>query len=330
MSARRASGAKAQEPIALDEAFAATLVPSRDVRAHKGTFGTALAVCGSLDYAGAAVLAGTAALRAGAGLVVLCVPASLQPIVAGRVPELITFGLPERAPFEVHPERAAAAVESRPHAALIVGPGLRSGEETDELVARLVRNEGGGGDAAPAVLDAEALNALSRTTGWWKSVGRSCVLTPHPGEFERLTGKPVGPEDEERASRAAEAARRWRQVVVLKGARTVIATPDGAIARAAFENPALATGGTGDVLAGTIGSLLEQGVRPWEAACLGVFLHGTAAEHVRERLGDAGLVASDLLAELPRVRRHLAQLRDRRKHAGQLGFMPRAASSGSD
>jgi NAD(P)H-hydrate epimerase len=217
---------------------------------------------------------------------------------------------------------------SRPHAALVVGPGLQSGAHTDELVARLVRHEDGHDGSMPALLDAEALNALSRTAGWWKSVRRACVITPHPGEFERLTGKPVGPEDPERARRAVDAARRWRQVVVLKGARTVVAAPNGTVARAAFENPALATGGTGDVLAGTIGSLLAQGVGAWEAACLGVFLHGTAAEHVRERLGDAGLAASDLLAELPRVRRHLTAVRDRGSRAGRLGFMRRTAPTG--
>jgi NAD(P)H-hydrate epimerase len=319
----------APEPVALDETFAATLVPARDVGGHKGTFGTLLAVCGSLDFVGAALLAGAAALRAGAGLVSLCVPASLQPVVAGRVPELITVGLPERSPFEVHPERAVEVLLARPHSALLVGPGLRAGKESDELVTRLLDRPSDDPDV-PAVVDAEALNALARTGGWWKSVRRRCVLTPHPGEFKRLTGRPVGAADDERHRRATDAARRWGQVVVLKGARTVVAAPDGAVARAGFENPALATGGTGDILAGTIGSLLAQGAGPWQAACLGVFLQGTAAEHIRERLGDAGLLASDLLVELPRVRRHLVQLRDRRGRASQLGFMPRAAATVGD
>jgi NAD(P)H-hydrate epimerase len=322
----------ATDPLVLDEAFAAAMLPTRDPRGHKGTFGTLLAVCGSLDYAGAALLAGSAALRAGAGLVVLCVPASLQPIVAGRVPELITLGLPERAPFEVDPERAATVIAERAHTALLAGPGLRAAPETDALVARVAgedREPGRGGATTGMVLDAEALNALSRSAKWWKELRGSCVLTPHPGEFARLDGTPVGAEDADRAARAVQAAKRWRQVVVLKGARTVIAAPDGRHAVAEFENPALATGGTGDVLAGVIGSLLAQGLEPWAAACAGVYLHGAAAGNVRERVGDAGLLASDLLFELPRVRRHLAHVGGRASGTRRLGFAPRDAAAGS-
>ena len=152
------------------------------------------------------------------------------------------------------------------------------------------------------------------------------MLTPHPGEFARLDGVASPTSDADRCTRAAAAAARWDAVVVLKGARTVVAAPDGRIAMAAFENAALATAGTGDVLAGTIGSLLAQGVEPWQAACLGVHLHGTAGEHVRERLGDAGLLASDLLPELPRVRRHLVNLHERAApDRPRFGFAPRAS-----
>ena len=174
---------------------------------------------------------------------------------------------------------------------------------------------------APAVVDATALDALASVEEWWERRVRLCVLTPHPGEFGRLDGGPVGPDAEHRVERAKAAAIRWGVVVVLKGARTVVAAPDGRVASSSFANPALGTGGTGDVLAGVIGSLLAQGVPTWEAACLGVHLHGVAGEHLRDKLGDAGLIASDLLAELPRVRRELQRHRsggDRR-----IGFAPR-------
>ena len=302
----------------LDEERATALVPRRDPRGHKGSFGTLVAVCGSLDYAGAALLASLAALRAGAGLVCLAVPASLQPLFAGRVMEATTMGLPETAPGEIEVVAAAALVGERAPDALLIGSGLRAGAATRDLVERLVGTEG-----PPAVLDAEALNSLAGTPAWWSAAGRDAVLTPHPGEFARLDGTPVGDEDATRAERAATAAARWGRIVVLKGAHTVVAAPDGRAAMAGFENPALSTGGTGDVLAGTIASLLAQGCAPFEAACLGVYLHGVAGEHVRERIGDSGLLASDLPFEIARVRRHLANLRHRASPERRLGFAPR-------
>jgi NAD(P)H-hydrate epimerase len=287
-----------------------------------------LAVAGSLDWTGAALLCGTAALRTGAGLVTLAVPASLQAVLAGRVPELMTMGLPETEAFVVDATRAADAIARRPHTALVLGPGLRPGPAGTDLVMRLLEGAGepagegtGGADAVPppAVIDATALAALATVEEWWERRVRLCVLTPHPGEFARLDGTPVGPSDEARRERARAAAVRWGAVVVLKGPRTVVAAPDGRVAWASFANPALGTGGTGDVLAGVIASLLAQGVPTWEAACLGVYLHGTAGERVRERIGDAGLLASDLLVELALARRDLV----RRGGERRIGFTPR-------
>jgi NAD(P)H-hydrate epimerase len=161
-------------------------------------------------------------------------------------------------------------------------------------------------DGAPAVVDAGALAALATTPSWWRRVGRACVLTPHPGEFARLVGmQPVG--DDERLEAATTAATRWGQVVVLKGARTVVAAPaPGVVRRSSFVLPLLASAGTGDVLAGLIGALLAQGLAPAAAAALGVHLHASAGAALTERLGDAGLLASDLLGELPRARATLA------------------------
>jgi NAD(P)H-hydrate epimerase len=303
----------------LDDALAAELVPRRDPRAHKGNNGRVLVVAGSLDYAGAGLLSSHAAGRAGAGLVTLAVPRSLQPTVAGRYVEVITIGLPETAPYAVDPAAALALIRSVAHDALVVGPGLRHCEATDALVRSLLAEDG-----VPAVVDAEALNVLAGTPGWPGMVHRPCVLTPHPGEFRRLQPTAEGDlsaDDDLRERLARSAAREWRQVVVLKGARTVVADPGGEAARAPFENPALGTGGTGDVLAGTIGALLGQGLEPYAAARLGVYLHGAAGDAIRERLGDSGLLASDLPGEIALVRRRLASLRDRRAGgARRVGF----------
>jgi NAD(P)H-hydrate epimerase len=315
----------------LDDATCAALLPLRPPRAHKGTAGTLLVVAGSLDYAGAALLVARAAGRAGAGLVRLAVPESLQPLFAARVLEATTLGLPETdVEGEVDPELAVERVLDVDHDALVIGPGLRPGLATVEFVEQLLD---AGTDAQPAaVIDAEALNSLASRPDWWERVERQCVLTPHPGEFRRLRSDQVrtaslevlGNDDEVRVDVARAAAAEWHQTVVLKGARTVIAAADGRTSRAPFENPALASGGTGDVLAGAIGSLLAQHVAPYDAARLGVYLHGLAGEHVREQLGDAGLLASDLPDELARARRRLSLVRDR--FAGRpLGFSPQEA-----
>ncbi len=295
----------------IGETAAAAMLPQRDPRGHKGTFGRVVAVAGSLGYAGAALMAGAAALRAGCGLVTLCVPASLQPIIAGRVPELITHGLPETAAGQIDPVDAATTIGQLPADALLVGPGLPPSRANGRLTAALLRAEG-----APAVVDAGSLAALAEAPGWWDRLGRPVIVTPHPGEFARL-GRTAGERDEDRRVAASEAASDWGVVVVLKGAHTVITTPDGRALSADFEVPALATGGSGDVLAGVIASLVGQGLEPFEAAALGVYLHARAGDDISTHLGDAGLMATDLLTGIPRVRRHLASARER---GSRLGF----------
>ncbi len=320
----------------LNDVTAGALLPERPVRGHKGTFGRLLVVAGSLDFAGSALLVCTAAGRAGAGLVTLAVPESLQPLFAARIVEATTLGLPEDDVEEVEPEGALARILDHEHDALVVGPGLRPGLTTVELIRGLLGVAEDG--PPPAVVDAEALRSLAADDEWWLGVRRPCVLTPHTGEFARLraaSGIPAGADgdllgdDQARAAAATDAARRWGQVVVLKGARTVIAAPDGRLARATFENPALASGGTGDVLSGTIGALLAQRLDPYAAARLGVFLHGTAGESVRDRLGDSGLLASDLLFELALARKRLTAARTRRTAERKLGFGTRPAGSSS-
>ena len=306
----------------------AALLPERPKRGHKGSFGKLLVIAGSLDYAGAALLVCRAAGRAGAGLVTLAVPESLQPLFAAKVVEATTMGLPEDDVEEVDPEPALARILDHEHDALVVGPGLRPGLATTELV-RMLLSAPGESDPAPALLDAEALRSLATMDAWWEGDHRPLVLTPHAGEFARLrAGSGSAPDadgdlvadDDARVAAARDAATAWRAVVVLKGARTVIAAPDGTVAVAPFENAALASGGTGDVLSGAIGSLLAQGLEPFAAARLGVYLHGVAGEGIRERYGDAGLLASDLPDGLAAARRRLAGLADRKGSGKRLGF----------
>lgn len=335
----------------LDDDAAAALLPERPERGHKGSFGRLLVVAGSLDYAGAALLVCTAAGRAGAGLVTLAVPETLQPLFAAKVVEATTLALPEDDVEELEPDEALARILDHEHDAIVVGPGLRPGLATREFIADLVAAGEDGGDSAgtsgspvspgspPIVLDAEALRALASTDAWWETVRRKAVLTPHVGEFARLrAGSGRDPaadgdlvmDDAARVTATIAAAVEWRQVVVLKGARTVIAAPDGAVAVARFMNPAMASGGTGDVLAGTIGSLLAQGLDPFAAARLGVHLHGLAGEAVRERLGDSGLLASDLPIEIAYARRRLAALAKRRSRDGRLGFSSRSSPAAGE
>jgi NAD(P)H-hydrate epimerase len=327
----------------LDDRAAAALLPERPARGHKGTFGKVLVIAGSLDYAGAALLVCRAAGRAGAGLVTLAVPESLQPLFAAKVVEATTMALPEDDVEEVDPEPAIARILDHEHDAIVVGPGLRPGLATAELVRMLLAvadesSENESAEATPMVLDAEALRSMATMGEWWTGAVRPCVLTPHPGEFERLReGAGMAPadagdlSDDDAARRAAAkaAAEAWRQVVVLKGAKTVIAEPDGTVTVAPFENPALASGGTGDVLAGVIGALLAQGLAPGPAARLGVYLHGTAGDLVRERLGDAGLLASDLPDAVPVVRKRLAAIAEREKGGKRLGFAVRDGDAGT-
>ncbi len=312
----------------LDDESMARLIPVREARGHKGTFGRVLVIAGSLDYAGAALLVCRAAGRAGSGLVTLAVPESLQPLFASKVVEATTMALPEDDVEEVDPEPALAKILDNEHDALVIGPGLRPSLANSDLL-RLVLTAPEEAVGPPAVLDAEALRTLASAEEWWRDVTRPCVLTPHVGEFIRLRAGAghdpaddgdLNADDAARVRAAGDAATEWGQVVVLKGANTVIATPGGQVAVAPFENPAMASGGTGDVLAGSIGALLAQGLVPFDAACLGVYLHGLAGEAVRDRLGDAGLLASDLPDAMPMVRKRLSALADRQRTGRRLGF----------
>ncbi len=302
--------------------FARRLLPARPADAHKGSFGKVLVIAGSLHYPGAAALACGGAARVGAGLVTLGASRSVLG-VAGRMPEVTLLPLAEGDWGAVGPnalEELGKQLDG--YAALLIGPGLGTGDATKEFVqgvfgldkprARARVGFFAAPSAAPAhdepkllallstVLDADALNILAAIDDWHERLPKGhFVLTPHPGEMRRLLKVDEMPGDA--ASAASTAATSWGQVVVLKGATTVVASPDGRTLVHDGANPALATAGTGDVLAGVIAGLLAQGLAPADAAALGVYLHAAAGARVRDELGDAGTLASDLLIELPRA-----------------------------
>jgi hydroxyethylthiazole kinase-like uncharacterized protein yjeF len=280
---------------------AAARLPARPAGGHKGTFGTVVVVAGSRGFTGAAYLASTACVRAGAGLVRLLVAEGVYPILAVKCTEVMAMPLPEDAPGAL----GAAALEAvlthlGAATAGVVGPGLGREPATSGLVRDLLAR-----CERPLVLDADALNALADRRDVLGRLGPDRVLTPHPGEMARLTGRPTADVQADRREVAAAAAREWGAVVVLKGARTLVAAPDGRLSEDPHEVPALATGGTGDVLAGLVAGLLAQGSDPYTAAVTGVYVHAEAGRRLQCRLGPAGLLASELLPELPLVMRSM-------------------------
>jgi len=290
----------------ITDAWAKRLLPERPMGANKGTFGRVLAVAGSVHYSGAAYLAAGGALRAGAGLVTLAAARSLLPVLAAKLDEATFLPLDEAEPGVIGDgslKDIRAAL--RPCRALLLGCGLGKHAATGALLRALLLESGDG--LPPAVIDADGLNLLSEVDGWWRRLSGEAVLTPHPGEMARLTGGDIAAVQGERIEICLRMAAEWRQVVVLKGAGTVIAAPDGRAALAAAANPGLASGGTGDVLAGIIAGLLAQGLKPYEAALLGVHLHAGAGEMARAEMGAAGMLAGDLLPRLPLYIRKLAE-----------------------
>jgi hydroxyethylthiazole kinase-like uncharacterized protein yjeF len=279
----------------------AVRLPDRPAGGHKGTFGTAVVVAGSRGLTGAAYLCSTACVRAGAGLVRLLVAEGVYPILAVKCTEVMATPVAETAPGAIGDgvlDEVAGQVERA--AVGLVGPGLGRDPATWRLVAGLVERV-----QRPLVLDADALNALSERPDLLARLGPTRVLTPHPGEMARLTGRPTAEIQAARRDVAAAAAAEWGAVVVLKGARTVVAAPDGRLSEDPHEVPILGTGGTGDVLAGLIAGLVAQGSEPFTAAVTGVYVHAEAGRRLEARLGPAGLLASELLGELPPVMRDL-------------------------
>ncbi len=302
----------------------AALLPERPLQAHKGTFGTALVVAGSVNYTGAALLAGKAAYRVGAGLVTLAVPSPLHAALAGSFPEATWILLPHELGV-IAGDAAEVLLENLGRAtALLIGPGFGLEETTGEFLENLLRRKAatkksGGrigfvhgeeeeeGEAErvtlpPLVFDADGLKLLARIPDWHKAVPAPAILTPHPGEMAVLTGLPVKEIQADRLAVAEKYAAAWGHVVVLKGAFTVVAAPDGRTAVVPVATPALARAGTGDVLAGVIIGLRAQGVEAYEAALAGAWIHAQAGVYAAEVLGStAAVLAGDVLDSVPDV-----------------------------
>lgn len=257
-------------------------LPKRPKNANKGTFGKVLVIAGSENYPGAAYLSCAAAYRIGAGLVTLVTTPSVKTIVSKKLPE-VTFILPSE-----------IFIKLPDYDVVLVGPGLGQDEQAIKLVERLLKEK-----LSNMVIDGDGLNILSGMDKWWKKLKIEIVLTPHPGEMSRLTGLKIDEIQYDRVNVTKRFALIWNQGVVLKGANTVIVSSAGEVKVNPFANPALATAGTGDVLAGVIAGLIAQGLTPFDASCCGVYIHGTAGEIIREKFGETGAMASDLLNSLP-------------------------------
>jgi hydroxyethylthiazole kinase-like uncharacterized protein yjeF len=285
----------------MDNRLAAGLLPDRPLEGHKGTFGSALIVAGSPHYVGAAYLACMGALRAGPGLVTLACAKSIHPILATKLTETTFEPLNDYegalSAAEVHDVQRV--IESG-YEGLLVGPGLGQGGYQQAFMKALVPNLSTD-HLKGVVIDADGLNNLAKVDGWHRSLNVPAVITPHPGELSRLTGLAVAETQRDRLAVAKKYATELNVTLVLKGANTVVAHPDGRVRLSPFANPALASGGTGDVLAGVITGLIAQGVDTFDAASLGVHLHARAAENVSRGIGNTGVIAGDLLPQLPRI-----------------------------
>jgi ADP-dependent NAD(P)H-hydrate dehydratase / NAD(P)H-hydrate epimerase len=268
------------------------LLPPRPFGSNKGTFGHLLVLAGSAGKTGAATLAGEAALRAGAGLVTLGIPSSLNDILEVKLTEAMTLPLPETPGVRALGQRALQPVLDflGEKFTLAIGPGLGTHPETCNLVGRLVHDL-----PHPMVVDADGINNIAADSGCLEGAAGPRILTPHPGEMARLMGLSIQAVQTRRLEAAREAAAKFKVTLVLKGAQTVVAAPDGRASLNTSGNPALASGGTGDVLTGLIGGFLAQGLTPWDAARLGVYLHGLVADVFVAQHGPRGLIAGDLL-----------------------------------
>ena len=280
-----------------------SVLPARPPWANKGTFGKVLVVAGSINYIGAAYLACNGVLRVGAGLVTLATAASLQPMLAAKLTETTYLPLIESNSGIISPQAVETIKrEMANYDVLLIGCGLGQNQSVSDLVKSTLFDTK---ITSPLVLDADVLNVLATIPDWWRRLPDDAILTPHPGEMARLTGMSVEEVQSDRAGITEKMARHWRKTVVLKGAHTVISSPKGKVRMSPTANSGLASAGTGDVLVGVVAGMVAQGLSFFDAASAAVYLHAEAGEVVKERLGDAGMLASDLLPVLPQVIKQL-------------------------
>lgn len=277
--------------ILLDSAAVREMLPPRPVNAHKGTFGRAMIVGGSGEYTGAVGLSARAAYASGAGLVTVAAPSHVTNALTGHLLEATWRALPDSEGALSPDGMTALKALLQQSQTLLVGPGMGRAVTTRAFLEAMLAMP-----LPPLVLDADALNLLTELESWPSRLPAETILTPHPGEMARLCGTTPAELPNNRSALAAQKAQEWRAVVVLKGAHTVIASPEGRVAISPFKNAALAKGGTGDVLAGLMTGLRAQGMGAFEAACAAVYIHGLAGEIALQNTSSRSILAGDIAA----------------------------------
>jgi NAD(P)H-hydrate epimerase len=280
-----------------EDDLVSTLLPKRPLNAHKGTFGTALIVAGSVSYTGAAFLSGKAAYRAGAGLVTMALPEPLHAALSGQIPEATWIALPHESGF-ISSKAVDVLKNNLDRAtALLIGPGFGLEDTTRKFIENILPEI-----KLPVIFDADGLKLLSQIKDWFKKIPAPAVLTPHPGEMSVMTGLSKDEIQNNRREIASKFAREWGHVLILKGAFTVVASPDGRMTVIPVASPTLARAGTGDVLAGLIVGLRAQGLDAYESAVAGAWIHARAGLEAGSRLGGSvSVLAGDVLEAVPIV-----------------------------
>ena len=262
---------------------------------NKGTLGSLLCICGSYGMAGAAIMAGKAALRCGIGLLKIAVPKSIYPVCATNILESVYYPLEETSNGVISSKNTDFLLEMcEKSSAVVIGCGLSVCDDTKNLVQSVITN-----CEKPLVIDADALNCICNKPEILKNLKAPAIITPHPGEMARLLHSTPKAVNSSRENTAIDFAKKFGVVTVLKGAGTIIASPDGEVYINHTGNSGMATGGSGDVLSGIIGSLLAQGASPINAAAAGVFLHGTIGDLAAEKLGKISMLPTDMIDMIP-------------------------------
>ena len=278
-------------------------LPSRKKDTHKGSYGKANIIAGSAGMAGAAVLTCSSALRTGLGLLKLYIGESLNHIVKASVPEAITVPLQEVRKGIIGINHIEKIIEGAKYAdVLAIGPGCGTSSELSEIVKHVLMDL-----EVPMVIDADGLNALSKNIEWIFEKKSEVIITPHLGEMSRLSNMPIEKIEDNPIKIAKKFSAKWNVTLVLKGARTIIASPEGEVFISTKGNPGMATAGSGDVLTGIITGLMAQGLKPLKAAVTAVYLHGLTGDRVASEKGEYGLLAGDLVKALPYVIRDIVE-----------------------
>lgn len=281
----------------IDANLAKSIIPKRKSDSYKGSFGTLVSVCGSIGFAGATILSSKSALRCGVGILNIALPKNIYSIVSPAVPEAICTLINEND----HGTICKSGIKTLQNAlerssACLVGCGLGRNKDTKDVVLSILKNYN-----KPILLDADGINSICSNINVLMSTRSQIVLTPHPGEMARILNTDVSYINEYPKKIALEFSQKYRKVLVLKGSKTIVSSPDGDLFVNDFENSGLSKGGSGDVLAGIIASFLAQGVKPLNSAILGVYLHSTAGKICSERFSERAMLPSDVIDVLPEL-----------------------------